>query len=51
MEFLHSSLRRHFAGKPVVASFPQAMVMIIAIGVLLVAMIRTVVITMVKLFI
>ena len=51
MEFLHSCLRHHFAGKPVVALFPQDMVMIIAMGMLLVAMIRTVVIMMVKLFI
>ena len=51
MEFLHSFLRRHFAGEPVVASFPQAMVMIIATVMLLAAMSRTVVIMMVKLFI
>ena len=51
MEFLHSFLRRHFAGEPAVASFPQAMVMIIATVMLLAAMSRTVVIMMVKLFI
>ena len=51
MQFLHSCLRHHFAEKPVVASFPRAMVMIIAVVMLLVAMIRTVVIMMVKVFI